>query len=274
MAPRVWPVFVAYLSAVAMIILASLVALGVLRAANPDIADTELLAGTAGLIAGALASSVALALTVVLAAQPFETGALRLLPGRERGPDLAAAIAGMLALGQALDSVTILAGLGQQGTMPAIRRALTGAAGGELFAAVVVLGVIAGTAEELFFRGYMQTRLRAAWRPGPAILATSAAFALLHMEWIHAAMAFVLGLYLGALTERVGSALPAIACHVVNNGVFTVVTGLGGTVDDRRTSVLLLAVSLVAFACCVAALVRRLPRVPPVSDLRAVRGSR
>src|SRR5207237_1596260 len=138
--------------------------------------------------------------------------------------------------------------LGGRGSLPAIRRALVGAEGGELFAAVVVLGVLAGTAEELFFRGYMQTHLRAAWRPSLAILATSVGFALLHMEWIHAAMAFVLGLYLGALTERTGSALPAIACHVVNNSVFTVATALGGTVDDRATNVMLLAVSLVAFA--------------------------
>jgi len=261
-APRVWPVFVAYLVAVVTIILVSLVALGMLRVANPDVPDTELLSGTAGLIAGGLASSMALVLTVILVAQPFETAALRLRPGREMGADLAAAIVGMLSLGQALDSVTTLAGLGQRGTMPAIRRALTGAEGGELFAAVVVLGVIAGTAEELFFRAYMQTRLRAAWRPGPAILVTSTAFALLHMEWIHAAMAFVLGLYLGALTERVGSALPAIACHVANNCVFTVATALGGTVDDRRTHVVLLVASLAVFAGCAYVLVRRLPRSP------------
>jgi membrane protease YdiL (CAAX protease family) len=115
-------------------------------------------------------------------------------------------------------------------------------------------------AEELFFRAYMQTRLRAAWRPGPAIIATSAAFALLHMEWIHAAMAFMLGLYLGALTERAGSALPAIACHVVNNCVFTVATALGGTVDDRRTNLILLIVSLAVFAGSAYVLARRLPR--------------
>src|SRR5206468_5355746 len=141
-----------------------------------------------------------------------------------------------------------------------IRRALAGAQGGELFGAVIVLGVIAGSAEELFFRGYMQTRLTAAWRPAWAIVLTSAAFALLHMEWVHAAMAFVLGLYLGTLTERVGSALPAIACHVANNCVFTVATALGGTVDDRRTHVMLLVASLAVFAGCAYVLVRRLPR--------------
>jgi hypothetical protein len=155
----------------------------------------------------------------------------------------------------------MLAGLGQRGSMSAIRQALTGITGGELFAAVVVLGLMAGAAEELFFRGYMQSRLRMAWRAGPAILVTSIAFGLLHMEWIHAAMALVLGLYLGVLTERTGSALPAIVCHVANNSVFTVVTAAVGTVDGRRVNVILLAASIVVFVTCVAFLRRRLPRV-------------
>src|SRR5205814_2291253 len=95
-----------------------------------------------------------------------------------------------------------------------------------------------------FFRGYMHTRLRLVWRAGPAIFATSAAFALLHMEWIHAAMAFVLGLYLGGLTERTGSALPAIVCHVANNSVFTVLTAVFGTIDGWRINAILLGVAL------------------------------
>jgi uncharacterized protein len=260
MPPRVWPVFVAYLIAVLAIILASFVALGLLRAANPDVPDADLLLGAGGLIAGALASSTALALTVILVSQPVEAAALRLVPGREQGLDLTAAVVGTLAIGQALDSFTMLTGFGREGSMPAIRRALTGVEGGELFAAVIVLGVLAGTAEEVFFRGYMQTRLRAVWRPAAAVGVTSAAFALLHMEWIHAAMAFVLGLYLGALTERMASALPAIVCHVVNNVVFTVATALGGTIEGRRPNMILLAVSIAVFALCVAVLARRVPR--------------
>ena len=102
MAPRVWPVFVAYLVAVVTIILVSLVALGMLRVANPDVPDTELLSGATGLIAGGLASSIALVLTVLLVARPFEAAALRLRPGPEMGADLAAAIVGMLALGKRL----------------------------------------------------------------------------------------------------------------------------------------------------------------------------
>ena len=257
MSPRVWPVFAAYLAAVVAIVLTSFIAFGLLRGANPDVAETELLLGAAGLIAGALASSTALVLTVIVVSQPLDAASLRLVPGRERGLDLAAAVVGTLAIGQALDSISMLTGLGREGSMQAIRRALTGVEGGELFGAVIVLGVMAGTAEEVFFRGYMQTRLRAAWRPGAAVLVTSAAFALLHLEWIHAAMAFVLGIYLGAITERMASALPAIVCHVVNNSVFTIATSLGGTIEARRPNVLLLTASVAVFALCVAILSRR-----------------
>ena len=257
MTPRVWPVFVAYLLAILTIVLASMAALGALRAANPDVAEAELLKSVLGLIAGGLASSTALVLTVVLVTQPFEAATLRLVPGRETSADLAAAVVGTLALGQVLDSVVMLAGYGRSGSMPVIRQALTGINGGELFAAVVVLGVMAGGAEEVFFRGYMQTRLRLAWRAGPAILATSAAFALLHMEWIHAAMALILGVYLGMVTERTGSALPAVVCHVANNSVFVVLTAAFGTVDGRRVNAILLGVSVVAFAGCITFLLRR-----------------
>src|SRR5919106_747849 len=208
MRPRIWPVFVAYLVAVMTIILSSLVALGVLQAAYPDVPPADLFGSATGLIAGALASATALVLTVMLVSQPLQAKTLGLLPGREQGLDLAAAVVATLALGQALDSVTILAG--REGAMRDIRRALAGAEGAELFAAVLVLGVAAAAAGELVFWGYMQTRPRAARPPGAAIVATSAAFGLLHMDWVHAAMAFVLGLYFGALTERTGSALPAI----------------------------------------------------------------
>jgi membrane protease YdiL (CAAX protease family) len=257
--PRVWPVFLAYLIAVLTIIVASLAAVAALHAANPDVPDRELLGGVTGLIAGGLASAVALLITVVLVSQPFDAATLRLLPGREAGADLIAAVLGMLALGQALDSLAMLTGFGRQGSMPMIRQALSGVRGAELFGAVVVLGVMAAAAEEIFFRGYMQTRLRAAWRPATAVVVTSAAFALLHMEWIHASMAFVLGLYLGAVVERTGSVLPAVVCHVVNNSVFTVITALTGTVDGRL-NLILLGIAVPVFLACGALLLRRLPR--------------
>jgi len=73
-------------------------------------------------------------------------------------------------------------------------------------------------------------------------------------------MAFVLGLYLGVLTERTGSALPAIVCHVVNNSLFTVLTALSGTVESRQVNALLLGLSAAVLVVCLAILHHRLPR--------------
>jgi membrane protease YdiL (CAAX protease family) len=124
---------------------------------------------------------------------------------------------------------------------------------------VLVIGVLAGTAEELFFRAYMQTRLGERLRPALAVLVTSAGFAFLHLEWLHALLAFVLGLYLGWITERAGSALPAIACHVVNNALFTILTALFSAVEAVPVNAALLAGGALVFAACIVWLRRALP---------------
>jgi membrane protease YdiL (CAAX protease family) len=249
--PRLWPVVAAYVMAFAGIVAFSILAAEVLRSLYPDTPDRALFEGLPGLLAGGVASSMALLATVLAFNRPFEPPLLRLAPGWETGPMLFAMIVGMLALGQALDSFTMLVGLGQMGTLVVIRNALAGAAGPELFLAVVVIGVLTGTAEEVFFRGYMQTRLGQRLRPGIAVLVTSLAFAFLHLEWLHAALAFVLGLYLGWITELAGSALPALACHVINNAVFTVLTALLGTVESPGANAVLLAASVLVFAACI-----------------------
>jgi membrane protease YdiL (CAAX protease family) len=261
----VWPVFLVYLAAFVGIVAAALVAALVVHDLYPDLSPQVVLQGLPGLVAGGLASSSVLALTVLVVTRPFQPAALRLLPGRERGVDLAAMLAGTLALGQMLDSASMLAGVGQRGSMALIRRALEGAAGPELFNAVIVIGVMASAAEELFFRGYMQTRLRGHWPAWAAVAATSAAFALLHLEWLHVLLALVLGLYFGALTEMTGSALPAVACHVVNNVVFIILTALGGSVEGFRPNVVLLSVSVPVFVACLAWLRSSLaaPSAPP-----------
>jgi membrane protease YdiL (CAAX protease family) len=244
-------VFVAWLMAFLAIMAFSILAAGALAAAYPDAAPATVLRELPGLLAGATAASMGLILTVLAVNRPFLPARLRLVPGRETGRDIALMILGMLALGQALDSLTALAGFGRHGALWDARRTLAGASGEQLFAAVLVLGPLAGTAEELFFRGYMQTRLRARWSPGWAVGATSACFAIMHLEWLHALLAFILGLYLGFIVEMAGSALPAIASHAVNNALFTLVTALGGAVLGFWPNVVLLAASGAVFWGCV-----------------------
>jgi membrane protease YdiL (CAAX protease family) len=230
-----------------------MVAIIALVSAYPDVPEQTLLRSLPALLAGSVAASTALLLTIVLVVRPLEPGALRLRPGWESGRALGMMVIGILALGQSLDSVTTLAGLGDRSAMATIRSVLQQAAGADLFGAVIVIGVLAGTAEEIFFRGYMQTRLRQRWSAPVAIAATSVCFSVLHIDpsGIHVVLAFALSLYLGFVAELTGSVLPAIVCHVVNNIVYTLQTALGGTVSDTRTNVVLAAVGAALFIAVV-----------------------
>jgi membrane protease YdiL (CAAX protease family) len=259
---RVWPVFSVYLAAFVAIVAVSGVAASLVASIYPDVAPEEVLRDLPGLVAGGVASAAGLLLTLFFATRSFDLAGLRLLPGRERGRDLVVMVVGVLALGQVLDSLTVLSGLHRAGAMVAIRRALSGAAGEELFLAVIVFGLLSGTAEEIFFRGFMQTRLRARWSPAVAVAVTSACFALMHLEWLLAVLVFVLALYLGFITELSGSALPAIACHVVNNAVFTVITATAGSAESVAANAVLLGLAAPAFVASVLWLRRSLPTLP------------
>jgi len=261
---RVWRVFATYAAAVAGIFATSGVAIVALKSMFPDVADQALLQSLPGLIAGSLAASTALILTILMIVQPPTPAALRLLPGWETERALLIMMFGMLALGQLLDSLTWLAGLGERGSMVVVRRVLEGVVGPELFGAVVVFGLIAGVAEEIFFRGFMLTRLREHWGGPRAVVVTAACFGVLHVDTsgIHMALAFLMGAYLGFVAERTGSTLPAIVCHVVNNVVYTLQTALGGTLEDRASNAAVAVGCLVLLVICVAWLRRAAPPAP------------
>jgi len=249
--PPLWPVFVAYVGAFGAIVVLSVLAAGAVRSLHPDLPEDAVFEGLPGLLAGGIASSTALLLTALIASRGGPLAGLRLMPGRETGRTLVLMVVGMLALGQVLDSLTMLAGLGQQGSMVMIRRALAQAVGPDLFLAVLIIGVLAGTAEEVFFRAYMQTRLVERLPPAIAVIITSVCFGVLHLEWLHAILALALGLYLGWITELTGSALPAVACHVINNALFTVLTVSWGALEGFAINAVLASVGALAFTGCV-----------------------
>ena len=257
----VWRVFATYVAAVAGIFAASGVAILALKAMFPDVADQALLQSLPGLIAGSLASSTALVLTLLMIVQPASPAALRLLPGWETERALAVMVVGMLALGQLLDSLVWLVGWGERGSLVFVRRVLETAVGPDLFAAVLVFGLIAGVAEEIFFRGFMLARLAEHWGGPRAIVVSAACFGVLHVDpnGVHMALAFVMGLYLGFVVERTGSTLPAIVCHVVNNVVYTLQTALGATLVDRSTNAVVAAACVLLLLACLAWLRRAAP---------------
>ena len=263
--PRPWHEFATYMAAVAAILGTTTVAITILHSAYPDVPETALVWTLPALLGSSLAASSGLLLTLLLVVRPLEPTHFRLLPGWETGPTLAVMVGGLLALGQALDSATALMGLGERGSLGMIRRVLETTRGPDLFGAVLVLGLGAGTIEEIFFRGYMLTRLRAHWSSGAAVLASSAAFAILHVDVsaVHMVLALLVGLYLGFVAELSGSTLPSIVCHVVNNVVYILQTALGFAVLGREANLAAVVTGTAVFVACVVWLRRVAPRSTP-----------
>lgn len=82
-----------------------------------------------------------------------------------------------------------------------------------------VVAVAIPALEEILFRGAIQGRLRAAWDPWSAILATAAVFALIHFTPAIVPWLLVLGVALGWAREKSGSLLPGFLLHGIYNGV-------------------------------------------------------
>jgi uncharacterized protein len=258
---RAWHVFATYLAAVAGIFATTGVAIELLRSVYPDVPDLALVRTLPGLLGGSLAASAGLLLTLLLVVRPLDAARFRLLPGWETGTTLVVMVLGLLALGQALDSAAALLGLGDRGSLELIRQVLEQTRGADLFGAVLVFGLGAGVAEEVFFRGYMQSRLREHWPRPAAVLASSSAFAALHVDasGVHMVLVLALGLYLGFVAEISGSTLPSIVCHVVNNVVYTLQTALGFAVLSRDANVTFVVVGTALFVACVLWLRRAAP---------------
>ena len=213
--------------------------------------------GLAALLVSVPASSLALIAIAWLAAGRPRREGLRLLPGRASARVIVAMIVGVLALSQALESLAILLGVGPGANLDWIAGALAGAGPVSLLLAVLVIGGLAPVGEELFFRGFMLTRLRRVWSAGPAILLTAIAFGVIHGEWVHGVLATGIGIYLGLVTERSGSVVPAVICHVANNTASVLLSAAIGSAQGRGMNVVLFVLTASLFA---ASLFRLPPR--------------
>jgi uncharacterized protein len=220
-------------------------------------------------LVGGLVSSTVLSLTAVAAAGSPRFLRLRLVPTDVSAGAVLMMVLGVLTLGQSLESLSVVLGVGEGGAMGMFRRVLTGISGIDLLLAVLVIGILAPFGEELFFRGFMQTRLRERWGVRATVTASALCFAALHLEWVHAALAFVLGLYLGFVTEASGSIRPAILCHLVNNTASTLLTASFGWVTGFWPHLCLGSLTTAIFIVSLILLRSMLPATPP-AESRAV----
>jgi membrane protease YdiL (CAAX protease family) len=113
-------------------------------------------------------------------------------------------VGGTIALSHGLDGVLDWTGLHERSALAEFEAVFEGVRGRMLVVALLAIGVAPGIAEELVL--------------------SAALFGALHLEPIHAIVAGLLGLYLGAAAHLAASIRASIACHVANNlfGVATV----------------------------------------------------
>lgn len=229
--PPVWPVFVSF-AAVSVLVGAGSVAVFVIGVAyvgatlpadqRPALDElTQLVIELPWITIASLSVSV-VTLTAASLILPKLEGAsirerLRYVP---TGRDLALGLVGavlVMGSGQVMDSLGHIAGLMEGSSLDLIAdlvRSLHPA----WFVVLLVLGSVGpGVGEELFFRGYAQTRLVARWGRWTGILVTSALFGLIHLDPIHTPMAFLIGIVLGWMAETSGSVRPGMIAHGVNN---------------------------------------------------------
>jgi membrane protease YdiL (CAAX protease family) len=139
---------------------------------------------------------------------------------------IAFCVLGALACSQALDGLVDLCGLGEVGFLARFRDLAAHLPAARLVVLALIMGALPGFGEELFFRGYMQTRLAARWGAARAIVVSGLLFGLLHLDPVQSPLAACLGLYLGLVAVRAGSIWPAIIAHTVNNVVAVLTAAL------------------------------------------------
>jgi membrane protease YdiL (CAAX protease family) len=227
-----------------------------------------------GLMAGALVHSVvltAILLAFALAdASPLRSARETLRLGRSGASPLAflAAATGLVGVNLACGALREALGVSTGEVMGAIARAFESPTPLRLGCALVTIGVVPALAEEAFFRGLIQGRLRQAWSRWPAILATAAAFGLIHGDRVQGPVAFVTGVWLGWVVERFGSIRPAVVAHASNNALFLVVAALGQGRESPGMRAWVLAGAMAAFTVSVV-VVRREDRIHYAPPARA-----
>lgn len=112
---------------------------------------------------------------------------------------------------------------------------------------IVVMGPLA---EELVFRGIIQTRLLRAMPLWIAVVLQAALFAIIHGTPIQIVYALLLGLALGFLRSRTGSILPGLAAHAAFNAMNDPLGLFGGAAESWYALAVMAAVCAAGCVLC------------------------
>ncbi len=117
---------------------------------------------------------------------------------------------------------------------------------------IPALAVVVGAplAEELVFRGVIQSRLERAMPVWIAVVLQAVLFGFIHGTPVQIGYAFLMGLLFGYIRYRAGSILPTIAAHAAFNAMNDPLALLGGFAEKWQFLVIIAAVSAVGCMLC------------------------
>jgi len=124
-----------------------------------------------------------------------------------------------LGLSHAVYTVLNLTTLRDVSNLGELQTLLADASIPELALALCCLALAPSIGEELLCRGLLQRSIAQRWGAAPAIGISSAAFAALHFDPVHAMFAAPMGIQLGLAAHLGDSTRTPTLCHLANNSV-------------------------------------------------------
>lgn len=112
------------------------------------------------------------------------------------------------------------------------------------------IAVAGPLAEELMFRGVIQTRLERAMPVWAAVVLQAVLFGVTHGTPVQMAYAFLMGLVFGLLRSRTGSILPGFAAHAAFNAMNDPLGLFGGAAESWYALAVMAAVSAAGCVLC------------------------
>lgn len=233
--PRIWTVFVAFAAAFLAFILVQFLVVGIaglilMKSGESFSSSRDFMEALQQVIVepkvvilfGLLSQLIILAVAIVAVYCSAEPMVRRL----RLGPSKLPLWAYPLVIGGALAIAVFYGPIGDfivrrlhapGGALKLLEDVLTHLTRTQALAAILVVGIMPGIAEEWLFRGYIQTRLSERLGRWWAILITALLFGVMHLDLVQSPFAAIFGVYLGYLAEQAGSIRPTMICHAANN---------------------------------------------------------
>jgi sodium transport system permease protein len=116
---------------------------------------------------------------------------------------------------------------------------------------LIAIALAPAVCEEVLFRGVLARGLATRFHPWAAIVASSVLFSVYHLNPVQMLPTFTLGIVLGTIALRAGSAIPTMIAHLLNNAMALIVArdevpGLASWLENHPTIALAGAIALTA----------------------------